>query len=473
LSSALDATRAIAASDGTNYLLTYSRGGKLFAQRLDTAPVEIGDGELGEILWDGSSYVVVFANDKGIQSTRVASDGRVIDTKLVSGGATNARYSSPVASWSGANLYVAWSDDRLSTEARNADVIGRVVDSGIDTLISAAAPQQHVPSIAFGANRFLIAWTEERLGSGTDTFIARMTSDGTRMDGRGVRLSTTGASATKPDVVFDGTNFVVAWIATANGKDSVITTRVSPDGAVLDFGGINQFNAEGCIDGLDLGIDGAVPLAVWTDCNSGHVYAARITRGGIMALASVAIAQVSPDGVIAKNPSVAWNGKTFLIAWEEGAAIRAARVTSTLDVIDTAPIAIASNGSRPSVAAAGDEFLVAYESNQHVFARRVNANDTIDLGAGKSPAASRDGSRFFVAWETPSEDLAGAHIDAPNENVDIITTEFPDRDIALIATPNGLGVAYSRVANDKTYGGVYRVFFRSIVAATRHRAARH
>ena len=43
----------------------------------------------------------------------------------------------------------------------------------------------------------------------------------------------------------------------------------------------------------------------------------------------------------------------------------------------------------------------------------------------------------------------------------------------MTPAPNGFGIVYSRVAIDKTYGGVFRVFWRSLVTASRHRGAAH
>src|SRR5205085_6670210 len=117
---------------------------------------------------------------------------------------------------------------------------------------------------------------------------------------------------------------------------------------------------------------------------------------------AIAIAQISPDGVIAKNASAAWNGKTFLIAWQEGTTIRAARLAPSLNLIDTTPITIGS-GASPRVASSGDEFLVAWENGGNINARHLTATGALDapltLGPGTAPAVTRDSSRYFLDRE--------------------------------------------------------------------------
>jgi hypothetical protein len=467
-------TNLVIASDGTSALAVYRQQSQLFARRGDAAPLLIATGTSPDVVFDGTNYIVLFSTGDAIRMTRIDRDGHALDAQpsVIAGGAHGAEYASPVVTWTG-DLWFAWSDDRISPQTRNFDVIGRPSD-GIDTLISTAPPQQHLPSIAFGAQRFLAAWQEDRTDGATDVFIARLTSDESRMDGRGVRLSTNGDPGTKPRVVFDGTNFVIAWIETRNGIDSIVTNRMTPDGVLLDAGNVHQIFADSCIRDFDMGIDGAAPLIAWSDCSSGRVFASRITRGGIFA--AVGFAQVSPNGVVASDASIAWNGKTFLIAWSDAIGIRAARLTPTMNLIDTAPITIANVVSRPSVASAGDDFLVTWQSSDRILARRVTSaaalDDPIDLGAGSHPAASHDGLRFFVAWESPQNDLVATHIGA-NDNVIIIATAFAEHNLALVPLNGGVAAAYERVADDKNFGGVYRVFLRTMMPASRIRAVAH
>jgi len=466
----------VVASDGTSSLAVYRQQSQLFARRGDAAPTLIATGTSPDVVFDGTRYIVLFSTGDAIRLTHIDRDGRVLDGQplLVSGGARNAEYRSPVVAWTG-DLWFAWSDDRIAPDTHNFDVIGKPSD-GIDTLISTAPPQQHIPSLAYGAQRYLATWQEERSDGGTDIFVARVTSELSRMDARGVRLTTNGDPATQPHVVFDGANFVIAWIANHNGIDSIYTNRMSPDGALLDGGNIHQFSSESRIGDLDMAIDGATPLLVWSDYR-GRVFASRVTRGGIFA--PVGFVQVSPADIYASNASVAWNGKTFLIAWTDITGIRAARITPTMDLIDTAPISIVNEFSlsRPSVASNGTDFLVAWQSGgDHIVSRRITGDAALDapliLGSGARPIASHDGARFFVAWESPQNDLVATHV-GENDNLTIIATPYPDRNLALVPLNGGVAAAYERVADDKNFGGVYRIFLRTLMQSSRTRAVAH
>jgi len=471
------------ASDGTNVLRVYQKQSQVFARLGTAAPLLLGEGNSPEVIWTDTKYIATFANDAGIWTMRIGADGKAIDPAPVAYSAPgpNQHHASPVSTWTG-NLYVAWSDDRLAPHSGNFDVVGRA-DDGFATLISNAPPQQHAPDVAAGALRFMTIWTEERVDSGSDVFFARLSQDGTRLDARGVRLSRSDDSAANAHVVFDGVNFEAAWIETHNGVDSIVTNRISPDGALLDATNIYQFHGESCIADLDLTIDRVVPLAVWSDCTTGRVYAGRITRGGIMAAALplIAIAQVSPDGARAGRVSASWNGQNFLVAWEDAnsGSIQAARLTPSLNVIDTAPLNLGA-ALHPSVASAEGEFLIAYSTNGHVFARHLSPGGALDapqlLGDGDAPAASRDSSRYLVAWQ--NGDIVARHVgrmnDAPiEEQLTVIATEFPDLHVALTPLNGGVAAVYERVAADRTYGGVYRTFFRTIMPASRQHAVSH
>jgi MYXO-CTERM domain-containing protein len=83
------------------------------------------------------------------------------------------------------------------------------------------------PQIAFGAGAHLLVWSDGA-GPGERVRAARLALDGTP----GAAFTVSSDTAEPPAVVFDGVNFVVAWVP--RGAARIHAARVSPAGALLD-----------------------------------------------------------------------------------------------------------------------------------------------------------------------------------------------------------------------------------------------
>jgi hypothetical protein len=196
-------------------------------------------------------------------------------------------------------------------------------------------PQRNVSAV-FDGGRWFAVWSEDR-GGGLDVMGARMETGGDRPDGGGITISTgvddVGSlrSAVSPAVAVDGNGqFLVAWTDGDPLGNDVYAARVSAAGRVLDPAGI--------------------PISVGADSDS--------------------------------QPTIAWNGTTFLIAFTRSgtpfstraALVSPAGAVTTLGEVD-------ANLTAPNVAVSGTSFLVVgCRGTDNITGRRIGGDGTM-LGA--------------------------------------------------------------------------------------------
>jgi hypothetical protein len=365
---------------------------------------------------------------------------------------------------------------RISSGSLTAFVITPASVTG-RTILAVSANAQANVAIAKSAFNYLAAWTEK-----DGTYAARLSLDGSALDGRGRFL---GASTDKTTIAFDGTSYFVPVLHPSSADTDVL--RIDPaTGMVLAVSTIAGNNVR-------IGSNGSERVAVWTDL-AGALEVGFLDPNGAIASMPVRLAdQPSPQSRMTfGNPSLAWNGTMWLVTWEEqvrpyptGApppiyppvpilpaiAIRAVRLSAALTPMDVQPIAVASAPSFPirssHVASDGTDFVVAWTTDA-VRVRRVSASGVVDPERVLVTATVQDlvwdGAAYDVAFATPHGDLAAARLRSSGEPIEtlvISATPADERSAALIPTTTGhVLAAYTRVADEPLYGGVERAFVR-------------
>jgi hypothetical protein len=87
---------------------------------------------------------------------------------------------------------------------------GAVLDPG-GIAISLAAREQLTPAVASGGTNYLVTWTDYRSETNSDIYGARVSPDGALLDPGGIAISTTAGYQDSPAEAFDGTNYLVVW----------------------------------------------------------------------------------------------------------------------------------------------------------------------------------------------------------------------------------------------------------------------
>ncbi len=279
------------------------------------------------------------------------------------------------------------------------------------------------PAVAFDGTNYLVVWQDRRPGVSFDIYAARVSDAGAVLDPLGIPISKAVGNQWAPAVAFDGTNFVVAWQddrSTSTGPN-VYGGRVSPAGILLDPGGIPISTAPGAQLMPAVARAGASSLVVWTEGGAASdIRGARVSPAG--AVLDPAGLSVSAAAGAQLNPAVAFGTSSSLVVWDDyrtgpSADLYGARVTEAGALLDPAGLAIAAGPDyerNGAVAFDGSSFLAAWDSyaagaGSDVLARRISTGGAL-LGSGSvavavsagsqaRPALAFDGANFLVAWQ--------------------------------------------------------------------------
>lgn len=213
-------------------------------------------------------------------------------------------------------------------------------------------------------------------------------------------------SPTTPRAAFDGINYLVVWNGTWYGsEDSIVATRVSQSGSVLDPGGIRL--GTGKAPGVAFG--GGVFLVVWEEDSA--IRCARVSSAGVVLDPPLAVTNVHGSA-----PAVAFDGTDFLVAWG-GNDLYAARVSPSGAVLDTAGILVSGAAGvqeSPAIAFDGANCLVTWQDMRQggyrdIYGARVTPSGTVLDTSGivisaaaysqYYPAVAFDGTNYLVAWQ--------------------------------------------------------------------------
>jgi large repetitive protein len=496
------------AFDGTNYLVAWQSGANdIYGARvspagivLDSQGIAISTGPnyqlIPVIAFGGGNYLVAWTDYRAgatddIYGARVSTAGVLLDSDGIAiSTAPNEQWAAAVG-FDGSNYLVAFTSQNrpnvsdYDIRAARVSLVGSVLDPDGIT-ISIAANTQHSPAVAFDGTNYLVVWRDERSANAA-IYGARVSQAGAALDGSAIAVSAGASGQSSPAVVFDGTNYLVAW---ADGASGIRGARVSQAGTVLDPNGI-AFAASGYDPAV--AFDGTNYLVVWADSWTdpddrvfSAIDGARVSPEGFV-LGGIAIWTTGGDALA---PAVAFDGANYLVVWGPG-SIYGARVSPNGVVLDPSGIVISTGSGDEfdsTIAFDGTNYLVAWADSRtggttDIYGARVRPDGTVldpsgiaistAANAQTSPALAFDGADYLVAW---ADARAGVGIDriygarvSPNGAVldpDGFAISATSDDEELPAAVGGgtarAAVAYERVASELLYGRVSRVFLRLI-----------
>jgi hypothetical protein len=483
------------ASDGTDYVVVYKDRdhGIDYSQHVSASGEFLENhalpGSLQEqrsIVWNGSAYLVAAptelpAPEQLPSVLRLDRTGAAIDPAPVSISSTGTPgYAAKMLMASnGRQVLISWPEGEPLAGFRAFGALlgadgkpARVFPLGVTPTI------QTSPQIARSNRNFVVVWEE-----GSAVYASRVSFAGQPLDGRGIKLSTKPGRA--PRVVYDGQTYVIAWwIPNA----SIVTAHLSPDGTVLQASERPVLNSP--FGEFDLTTDGNDAFVVASDGSELRVMGTRVHRDGI---AEPPIA-ISPAKMAVADPRVSWNGAQFLVVWRQlievptssqyrsfRGNILAARVSPSMVVLDPAPLSIAVSDSEdaasPLVASNGSEVMVAWTASGAIRARTVKSNGALGATIPKIAAGFVitslvwDGRQYTVAYLAFSavsftSDVFFARVrDAGSPGEGSVIAATADNEAAAVLAPIGDGLlvaAYEREASEAPYGGIRRVFVKTL-----------
>jgi hypothetical protein len=322
---------------------------------IDTAGIIISDEgnkqKMPRAAFDDSNFLACWMeyhrdeyND--VYATRLSGTGSALDTvpfPLSTG--IDWRWVTkwyPDVAFGGNYYFASWSDfDYNAQSDREFTMIttgGMVVDTA-GQFLDDVNLCPHISSSAFDGQNFLLVWDD-----GNCIYGNRVTGDGVIIDTIPFIINIVSGNQARPDISFDGINYLVVWEDTRNGNYDIYGSLVTPQGVVLNPGGIPiscvALNQQNCT----VAFDGTNYLAVWDDYRSGSgrdIYACRLTvQGQVLDSSGICIVGGLSDQTA---PDVAFDGENYLVVWRDSSAadlgdIYCARVSPGGSVIGNYPI---------------------------------------------------------------------------------------------------------------------------------------
>ena|GEM_PF-503160 len=212
------------------------------------------------IVWNGENYIVVWSDRRfsgaywWLTAARVSRDGSVLDSGYVVGDrdSTNDFYAD--LGFDGNRCLAVW----YHSYYQPWGIFGRFVNAqaqGEDSVFKIASTRTHLynfPKLEFGDSAYLVAWADCREGAEDFDIFSRLVAPDGHLLGAEQLLATGETDQQRPDVSWDGHDYLVVW--TESGL--VMGRRVGSDGVPL------------------------APASVLSDSNGNGRTCARVTSGG-------------------------------------------------------------------------------------------------------------------------------------------------------------------------------------------------
>jgi hypothetical protein len=275
---------------------------------LDSATITIcsaaQDQNHPDLVWGDGNFFAVwedFRNQKfDIYGTRIDSGGTVLDALgLPIYVDANTDQRRPAIASDGENYLVLWQHMLDSTEANYRIEALRISPEGLpidqEPLLLSEGDKGSYPDVAFSGSKYLAVWLDANFW---DIHGALVESDGTVGPTIGVRIA--GGLQEHPSVASDGSDFLVVWQDCGNHWPyaDIVATRVSSAGEIMDPGGIIISMDANAADQLPaVTFDGVNYVVTWRRITgaSGGLYASRVTpQGVVLDAGGIFITEISP-----------------------------------------------------------------------------------------------------------------------------------------------------------------------------------
>jgi hypothetical protein len=422
-------------SDGRDFLIVGVRFPPgLVAHRL-TAEGELLDGTgilitsqslrvLG-VFWGGDAYTIVMQGAGGIIVARIDGDGHLVDGPRVAA-QTALQYDGAASSgerivlagrlpmvldpqghflavgpvvpsdgslignyavaWNGSGFMLTWSSSRPPQNYINvAPLDARGQPAGTFRKIIVATPQR--PQIASDGNDYLVVWTE-----GAFTYAQHVSAAGEFLEKHSVEQV---LDINRMTLLWNGsvylTTAVVPYSTVPPRTPGVL--RFDRTGVPLDAAAVSiSDKASGNIGVVIAGKSADRVLMVWID-NDVHSFA--------MFLGSDAIIPLGITPAVQQFPRIACGRDNFAVAWQQGDAVYASRLSYDGSPLDGPGIRLSANrGSSPRVVFDGRTYVIAWMSARGIVTAHLAPDGT--LLNTEMPALASDGSGFDLATDGES-----------------------------------------------------------------------
>ena len=336
-----------------------------------------GDSEWGRqaqtLAGTGSGFVAVSTGAapayEGVWAIRLDWEGNRLDSLLISD-TSNQKW--PAIAFDGdSTCLVTWTLNNYDVYAARLTATGHLLDSVPFPVASSSSHDEFMPTVAFGNGVYLVSWTSQDTEMTARVKAIRVSANGAVLD-TAIFLSRNDAHQFYSSVTFGDTCFLAAWTELGSSANSICAARISPSGSLMDTVPIQL--SEGPEYGLNAccAFDGTSYLVAWeVDDNmpmsGGTIYGRRITADGVPL--DSGFIRLRPANRACRCPSVDHDNSNFLISFTVfdsatlGQSPCCVRISPQGTVLDSGilfPLLSADAQYRPSGASDGSDFLAAW-----------------------------------------------------------------------------------------------------------------
>jgi len=323
------------AYDGTNHLVIWqdyrSDSWDIYGQRVSTSGGLVGSninicaatGFSPALAWSGVNYLVVWYQggtwNKNVWGQRVNSAGQLLGTNFaITSGEVYDEFQYPNIVWGDTNylvVFVRYTDYQY-IYGRKVNSSGSLVG---DTFAICTTPSDDMwshlnPAVAWDGTNYLVVWDDYRSASNYDIYGQIVNSAG-GLVGSNFPICTAANDQRRPDIVWDGTNYLVVWYDRRNGNWDIYGQRINTSGGLV--GSNIPISTDGSSQYYPaVAWSGNQYLVVWRDYRGDYydIYGQRLDATGGLFGTNFVVSTAATDQ---DYPDLAWDGSHYLVVWHQ------------------------------------------------------------------------------------------------------------------------------------------------------------
>lgn len=375
-----------------------------------------------DIAWNGTYFLAVWSDTRNSSSSwdiygaRLTSTGALVDPGGFSIARTSALEDMPSVESNGTDYLVAFQKYNSGTVEHDVLAVRVASDATIldptPFVVSAGVTEELDPSVASGGTDYLVAWEDNRSGTTTDIYAARVTAAGVVLDPNGILVR---ATAEDPSAAGNATIYLVSYTDFASTTRDVRASRVTRSTGIVGTSTSVASDATYDEDESEVVSNGTDFLVVFEDetnstTNLTDISVRRFTSTGAANGSKVRIAGSIEDEEEVQATRI---GSDFYVGWLRGGATSGAvyggRFTNAGVALDGAEGVPVTTSVRNRIALASDGSNVCFlERSTEIVARMITGAGTVvspttslvttQANPEYEPALASNGTVYFVVF---------------------------------------------------------------------------
>lgn len=376
-------------------------------------------GDYMSVAGSGDQHLSVFYDGGRVRGVRFDSEGTVLDLDpwlpLGRNDSQEGTQAYTDVTFGGGVYLVLYSDGQEAADGVYAQVV--TPEGTLQNEPQLVHPGSWYGAAVFNGTDFTVAYMGDGLG------LTRVALDGTVLEETTTQVSSEPATNRPVLAMGADTGLVVFEQAIGDAERKVYAARFTPEGGVLDPGGVQISSTTTSSIDVSVATNGSEFLAVWGG-SAARIYGSLIGADGDVSRQEFPI---SADGVSVGGSGVSFDGTDYLVVWEESseadARIVGTRLSSTGDRIDDADVVLAvdtraGQSWNLDLAWTGSHHALVYSSNNDAggIQGRLLDNALNPIDSGEFPitvlpqrqylgGVGFTGEDFIVSWMLEPDEL--------------------------------------------------------------------